>query len=212
MRKGLPETGQPFDRSLQLAVVYGSRERDNVTDVSHAGKIHDTALKSKAEACVPGRAVFTEIKIEFVVFRIQPQFIHAGEELVIIILSFASPDDLADAGNQAVHSGHCFTVIILFHVESLDLFRIVGDKHRFFENLLSQITLVLCLQVAAPEYLIIKLVIVFFQKFNGLGIGYMAELGMQYAIQTIQQILIYKLIEEIHLFRSMFQHIADNIF
>ena len=36
----------------------------------------------------------------------------------------------------------------------------------------------LCLQVAAPEYFVIKVVVILFQDLDGFGVGHMAELGV----------------------------------
>ena len=68
------------------------------------------------------------------------------------------------------------------------------------------------LQVAAPVYFIIEFVVVLFQNLDRLGIGHMSEIGVQYMIQSFQKSLIHKAVEEVHLFRSMLQHIADNVF
>ena len=70
----------------------------------------------------------------------------------------------------------------------------------------------LCLKVAAPEYLVVKFVIVLFQKLDRLCIGYMSELRIDHMVQAVQKSFIYKGIKEIHLLRSVLQHIADHIF
>ena len=36
----------------------------------------------------------------------------------------------------------------------------------------------LCLQVAAPGYLVVKFIVMFFQYLHGLGVGYPAKLGI----------------------------------
>ena len=129
-----------------------------------------------------GRTVFTQIQIEFIVFLFQIQFCHPLFQLLIGIFSLASADDLTDSRNQTVHSRHGFAVLILFHVESLDLLRIVCDKYRAFKDLFGKVSLMLGLKVAAPGYLIIELIIYFFQKFYGLCVGHMGELRVQHMI------------------------------
>ena len=43
----------------------------------------------------------------------------------------------------------------------------------------------LSLKVAAPEYLVVKLVIVLFQKLDCLSVGNMAKLGVQNRVETV---------------------------
>ena len=69
----------------------------------------------------------------------------------------------------------------------------------------------LCLQVTAPEHLIVKLVIVLFQNLNGLGIGHMAKFRVYHMVQPFNQSLIHKLVKEVHFFRRIFQYISNNI-
>ena len=68
------------------------------------------------------------------------------------------------------------------------------------------------LKIAAPGYLIIEFVICLFQKFYSLCIGHMGELGIQHMVQSVQKPFINKGVEEVHLLRSVLQHIADHIF
>ena len=55
----------------------------------------------------------------------------------------------------------------------------------FLEDLLCQITLMLRLKITAPEYLVIKLIIMLFQKLYGFRIGNMAELGIKNMVQSL---------------------------
>ena len=68
------------------------------------------------------------------------------------------------------------------------------------------------LQITAPGYLVIKLIVVFFQKTNSLCVGYMTKLRIQHMLQTIDQAFIHERIKEVHLLRRIFQHITDHIF
>src|SRR5699024_2904386 len=174
---------QPAEHQhLQFAVIYSPRERDYVADVGHAGEVHDAALKAKAESSVAGGAVFAQIQVEFVIFRAKSQFIHAGQQLLVVVLPLAAADDLSDAGHQAVHGSDGLPVIVLLHVEGLDLLGVVGDEHRALEDLLREVALVLRLEIAAPKYLVVKLVVVLLQNLHGLRVGDMAELRIQHAV------------------------------
>ena len=70
----------------------------------------------------------------------------------------------------------------------------------------------LCLKVASPEYFVIEFVIVFLQKFNCFCISHMTKLRIHYMVQAIQKSFVDKGIEEVHLLRSILQHITDHVF
>ncbi len=105
-------------------------------------------------------SVFSQIKVESIILFLQSQLSHAVQKLVIVVLSLASADDLADSGYKAVNSCHCSAVIILLHIESFDLLRIICDKYRTFVHLLCQIPLMLCLKVASPGNFVLKFIVV----------------------------------------------------
>ena len=170
---------------LQLAVIYSSWEWDHVADVAHTSQVHHAALKAQTEAGVTGGAVFAQIQVELVILFLQSQLVHAGKQLLVVVLTLASADDFADARNQTVHSGNGLAILVQFHIECLDLLWIIGYEYRFLEDLLGQVTLMLSLKIAAPEYLVIKLVIVLFQKLDCFRVGNMAKLGVQDRVETV---------------------------
>ena len=88
-----------FGCVLQFAVLDRSREREHVADVADAGQVHHAALEAEAEARVPRRAVLPQVEIEGVVLRIQSELLHTAEQHVVVVLTLAAADDLADAGN-----------------------------------------------------------------------------------------------------------------
>ena len=126
-----------------------------------------------------------QIQIELVILFFQAELLHTGCQLLIVILTLASADDLSNSRYQAVHSCNRLSILVELHVECLDLLRIIGNKYRTLEDLLGQITLMLSLQIAAPGYLIVKLVIVLLQQLNCLGIGNASELGIQHMVQAV---------------------------
>ena len=68
------------------------------------------------------------------------------------------------------------------------------------------------LQVTAPGYFVFKFVIVLFQDLNRLCIRHMAEIRIHHMGQALDQTFIHKGVKEIHLFRCILQHIAEDIF
>ena len=87
----------------KIAVVDCAREGDDVADIAHAGQVHDAALEAEAEAGVAGRAVLAQVKIEAVVLFLQAKLMHAVAQRLEVVLTLAAADDLADAGDEAVH-------------------------------------------------------------------------------------------------------------
>ena len=158
-----------------------------------------------------GRAVFPQVHVEAVVFFTHTQFFNTGLQNVVVILTLAAADDLADTGNQAVHSGNGFAVGIQLHVESLNFLGIVGDENGTLENLFRQETLMLGLQVAAPVDRVLKLCVMLLQNLHGIGIGNVTKIGVQHMVQPLQQTLIDKGVEEVHFLRSMLQNVGDDV-
>lgn len=50
-------------RSSEITMPGGSRIRQHVADIPHAGQIHDAALKAETEARMPRCPVFSEVQI-----------------------------------------------------------------------------------------------------------------------------------------------------
>ena len=84
---------------LKFTVIDGSWEWDHVTDIAHAGQVHDTSLKTETESGMSHRTVLSKIQVETIVFFIETKLLHTGDELIIIILTLAAADDLPDARN-----------------------------------------------------------------------------------------------------------------
>ena len=74
---------------------------------------------------------------------VHAQFGDPCMKLAIIGLTLRSADDFADSGEQYVHSAYGLAVVVLLHVEGLDLLGIVDQDDGTLEVLLDQITLVL---------------------------------------------------------------------
>ena len=96
------------------------------------------------------RTVLTQIKVELVVLFLKSQFIDSRKQLIVVILSLASADDLTDSRNETVNSCDRLAVLIQLHVERLNLLRIIGYKYRALVDLLGQVTLMLGLKIASP--------------------------------------------------------------
>ena len=103
------------------------------------------------------------------------KLIHPCHQLIQIVLPLAAADDFSDAGNKTVNCGNRLVVRVHLHIEGLDFLWIIGYEYRLFEHLFSQIALMLCLKVAAPGYLVVKLVIVLLKQLHCIRVSNMAE-------------------------------------
>ena len=155
--------------------------------------------------------IFTKIKIEVIILFLKSQLVHTFLKFLNVILSLASTDDLTDSRHQTVHSCNSLVILIHLHVECLDLLRIICYKYWFLKDLLCQITLMLCLQIASPEYFIIKFIVVLLQEFYCFCISDMTKLRIDYVVQSVQKSFINERVEEIHLFRCVLKHITNYI-
>ena len=67
-----------------------------------------------------------------------------------------------------------------------------------------------CLKIAAPFHVVIKVCIVFLKKLYSFGICYSAEIRVYYGMESVKKAFVYKAVEELHLFRCIFQNIIYN--
>ena len=139
-----------------------------------------------------GRTVFTKIHVELIILCLHTQFFHTRCQLLIVVFSLASSDDLTDTRYQTVYCCHSLIVIIHLHIECFDILRIICYKYRTLKSLLCQITLMLCLKIHAPGYLVIEFVIVLLQHLNSFCISHSCEVRRYHILQTVDQTLIYE--------------------
>ena len=66
------------------------------------------------------------------------------------------------------------------------------------------------LQVAAPEDLVVELVVVLLEELDGLGVGDVAEVGGHDVLQTVDEALVDELVEEGHLLRCVVEDVGDD--
>ena len=196
---------------LKLRVAPSSGMQLHVADVVHAGEVHDHPLEAQAVAGMAAGAVTPQVAVPPVVLGVHAQLLNAGLQHLQALLTLRAADELADAGYQTVGGGHGFAVVVLTHVEGLDLLGVVGDKHRALVHLLGKETLVLGLQVTAPVDLEVELVVVLFQDLHRLGVAHPGKVGGGHVLQALLEALVYKGVEEVHLVGALSHHIVDDI-
>ena len=156
--------------------------------------------------------ILAQIQIELVIFFLQPKFIDTCKQLLVIIFTLASTNDLADSRNKTIHCCNGLSILIQFHVECLDFLRIICHEHRTFVDFLCQIALMLCLQITAPGYFVIEFIIVLGKNVDCFRIGHTGKIIAYDIFQSLKKSLVHKIIEKGHLFRCIFQYIIDDIF
>ena len=156
-------------------------------------------------------AVFAEIHVPPVIFLGHSRLFYSCLQHVVAFFSLASADDLTYARNEQVACRNCLVVIVQTHVECLDLLRIVSNEYRLFIYLLSDVSLVLCLQVDAPLYRVLEFLTRFLQQLYCLSVSDPREIRVHDVVQSLYQPFIYELAEEFHLFRSIFHHVVYDV-
>ena len=183
----------------------------HVADVVHAGEVHHHTLEAQAVASVAAGAVAPQVAVPPVVLGVHAQLLDTVLQQLQALLTLGAADELADAGHQAVGGSNGLAVVVLAHIEGLDLLGVVGDEHRALVHLLGEVALVLGLQIAAPVDLKVKLVVVFLQDLHRVGVAHTGEVGGGHVLQALLEALVHEGVEEVDLIGALVQHIADDI-
>ena len=195
----------------ELGVAGSTRERNHVAYVGHAGNEEHKALKAEPEAAVRHRAVTTGIEIPPHILHRYAKFFDAGKELVVISLTLAAADNLADLGEEHVHGAHGAAIVVLLHVEGLDFTGIVGKYHRLAEMLFHEVALVLALEVGAPVDGELELAARCLEYLDTFGIGKAHEVVVEHELQTAHKLLVEMLGEEVDIVATVVESIADTV-
>ena len=122
-------------------------------------------------------------------------------------------DKFSNSRNKTVDCGYCLSIVILTHVECLDILWIVRQEYRTVDNLFCQITFMFCHQIHAPfNVAVIKLHTIrncLLKDFNCFCIRHSSEIGILYLFQSFFQRCINTFIEESHFFRTFFIDVGN---
>jgi hypothetical protein len=127
------------------------------------------------------------------------------------LLALAAADDLADAGGEHVHGRDGPAVVVLAHVERLDVLRVVHDDDRPADVLLGEPALVLGLQVDAPLHRELELLLRLLEEANGLGVVEPLEGGRDDALELLHHALLDALVEERHVVGALGEHRLQHV-
>ena len=207
--------GERLQGCLELRVLRGARERDDVTDVLHAGDEEDQALEAQAEAGMRAGAVLPRVEVPLVVAHVHVASLDLLLQLVVALLTDGAADDLSDAGEEDIRALHRAAVSVLLHVERLDLRGIVRHDHRAAEVLLDEVTLVLRGKVHAPsgdgELKLMSVLHGLLEDADALGVGQTDEVLLDDGLQGLQERLVDHLVEELQVVTTVVQRPLNTV-
>ncbi len=212
--------------ALELGGLRGAGEGDDVADVGHAGDKEQQALEAQAEAGVRAGAVATRVEVPPHVLHRDVEFLDAAHQLVVVLLTDAAADDLADLREEHVgalygEAGEALTlalflhVVVELHVEGLDFLRVVDHDDRLLEVFFHQVALVLACQIHTPTHRELELLAVFdglFQYLDAFGVGQTHKLGVYHAAQALDEAVVDHLVEELEVIHAVVEGPADAVF
>ena len=165
------------------------------------------------------RTIFASVEIPPHVFHRNIAALYLAHELVVVFFTHRTTDDFTDLREEHIRTLNGAAVLIDLHVESLDVFRIVGHDDRLPEVVFHQITFMLAGQVDTPRHGILKLLSGFdcFLKYaNALGVGETHEILLEHSFETGDETLVYHLVEELEIVLAVvegpFHTILDEVF
>ena len=157
-------------------------------------------------------AVAAEVQVVRVRVHVHVPLFHGGDELVVVGFSLGAADDLADAGDQEVRRRDGLPVVVLFHVERLDVFRVVDDEDRFVEDLLGDVPLMFGLQVHAPGDRELEVRVGLLEEFDGFRVVEDLEVRVHDVLQLVEEAFLHELVEELEFRGAALHDGADDIF
>ncbi len=131
------------------------------------------------------------------------------EQLLIVLLTDGTADNLADTREEDVGTLHGLAVGVLLHIERLDLSRIVGHDDRALEVMLHQVALVLTGEIHTPfgdgELELMTFLGSLLQDIEALSIRQTYEVLLHHALQGLDERLVNHLVEELEVVLAVIQ-------
>ena len=135
-------------------------------------------------------------------------------ELLEVGLPLGAAYDFSYLGEEHVHGPDGLAVLVLLHVEGLDVLRVAGQNHGLAEMLFHEVALVLALQVGAPVHGIFELhpVLRSFLKYSdALGVFQPHEFGVHHAFEPCDQLVVVAVVEELDVVAAVLNRIPDEV-
>ena len=153
-------------------------------------------------------AVTAGVNVPFQVFAGHAQLVNSGFQLLQGCLTLASADDFSNLGEEHVHAADGTAVLVLLHVEGLDVLGEIYEDDGLAEVLFYQVTLMLALEVRSPVYGVFELDAVgdgFLQNLHGFGVRDALEGDAQHASHSLDEAVVVFVIKELEIFHAVVQ-------
>ena len=139
------------------------------------------------------------------------QRVHALRQLVQAGFALGTAHQFARARHKQVNRRDRLAVVVLVHIERLDVLRPVIDEHRAMEVFLGQVLFMLLGGVFAILRLELEAILHLAQNRDGFLVGDTRCARHSEVIQLVQQSAAGELVEEFQLIRALLQHRLDKV-
>lgn len=156
-------------------------------------------------------SVASQVAVPRVGFFIHVEFVESFIEVVESFFALATADDFADTGDEDVHGGDGFIIVVHAHIEGFDIFGVIDDGDGSTDDFFGEATFVFGLEIHAPEDVEIEFLVGIFEFFDGVGVGHDGEFGVDESRESIDAILIDALGEELHIVGAVFEEVVKNV-
>ena len=149
--------------------------RKDIADIFHTRQIHDHPLETESETRMLATAVSSGIQIPFISGDIHIQFFHPGFQEIQTFFSLRTAYQFTDMRHQQVAGCHGLSIVVLAHIERLDVFRIIRQENRSVDDFFTQITFMFGIEVHAPADFVFEFDRSFQQQIDRFRIAHSAE-------------------------------------
>ncbi len=139
------------------------------------------------------------------------ELVDAGVQLLKRRLPLGTADNLADLREEHVHTPDGLAVLVLLHIESLDVLRIVGHNDRAAEMLLHKVALVLGLKVHAPVNRVLELRSGCLENLDSLGVRKTDELCLDHILKPLDELLVVHIVEELKVVAAVVKSVLHKV-
>ena len=138
------------------------------------------------------------------------QLVHALDQQVVAGLALAAAHQLAGARHEQVDRRDGLAVVVLVHVERLDVLRPVIDEHRGLEVHVAQVLLVLLEDVLAVLRLVLEGDRRVAQDGDGLLVGHAGDGGLGERLQLLDEVALGVALQEDKLRHRLVEHLLHD--
>ena len=154
------------------------------------------------------------IDIPLEVLPAHAKFVDTGLKLLEGSLTLGTADNLSDLREEHIHSADSLAILILLHVESLDILREIDEDNRLAEMFLHKIALMLALEVGTPMYRVLELLTFadsLLEDFDSLGICNFFKGYAKHASEALDKAVVIFVIKELQVVHAVVKSVLDEI-